>query len=91
MSATRDDGHGIDHPAGKHDAARTQLQLVNVNFPAQPTAVEWTRQSVRRYDGAIVPARDPRGNAIFWFASMLVKLITDHGLTPTVVAWLRGA
>jgi 5'-nucleotidase len=48
--------------------ARPQLQLVNVNFPAQPTAIEWTRQSVRRYDGAIVPARDPRGNAIFWFA-----------------------
>ena len=30
-------------------------------------------------------------NAIFGFASMLVKLITDHGLTPTVVAWDAGA
>jgi DNA polymerase-1 len=29
-------------------------------------------------------------NAIFGFASMLVKLITDHGLTPTVVAWDAG-
>jgi DNA polymerase-1 len=29
-------------------------------------------------------------NAIFGFASMLVKLISDHGLTPTVVAWDAG-
>ena len=29
-------------------------------------------------------------NAIFGFASMLVKLITDYGLTPTVVAWDAG-
>ena len=30
-------------------------------------------------------------NAIFGFASMLVKLITDHGVTPTVVAWDAGS
>jgi DNA polymerase I len=30
-------------------------------------------------------------NAIFGFASMLVKLITDHGMTPTVVAWDAGS
>ena len=47
--------------------ARPGLQLVNVNFPAQPTAIEWTRQSVRRYDGAIVASSDPRGRAIYWF------------------------
>src|ERR1700676_4382126 len=29
-------------------------------------------------------------NAIFGFASMLVKLITDYGVTPTVVAWDAG-
>ena len=29
-------------------------------------------------------------NAIFGFASMLVKLITDHGVTPAVVAWDAG-
>jgi DNA polymerase I len=29
-------------------------------------------------------------NAIFGFASMLVKIITDHGLQPTVVAWDAG-
>jgi len=30
-------------------------------------------------------------NAIFGFASMLVKLITDHGVQPTVVVWDRGS
>ena len=30
-------------------------------------------------------------NAIFGFASMLVKLITDHGLAPTVVVWDAGS
>ncbi|UGS37470.1 DNA polymerase I [Capillimicrobium parvum] len=30
-------------------------------------------------------------NAIFGFASMLVKLITDHGVVPTVVVWDRGS
>src|SRR3984885_10557806 len=29
-------------------------------------------------------------NAIFGFASMLVKLITEYGMTPTVVAWDAG-
>jgi DNA polymerase-1 len=29
-------------------------------------------------------------NAIFGFASMLVKLITEYGVTPTVVAWDAG-
>ena len=30
-------------------------------------------------------------NAIFGFASMLVKLITEHGMAPTVVVWDAGA
>jgi DNA polymerase-1 len=30
-------------------------------------------------------------NAIFGFASMLVKLITEHGAKPTIVVWDRGA
>src|SRR5476649_2927030 len=29
-------------------------------------------------------------NAIFGFASMLVKLITEYGMTPTVVAWVAS-
>src|SRR5579872_1949911 len=29
-------------------------------------------------------------NAIFGFASMLVKIVTEHGVCPTVVAWDAG-
>jgi 5'-nucleotidase len=45
-----------------------ELELVNVNFPARPHDVTFTRQSVRHYDGYIVPAQDPQGRKIFWFA-----------------------
>jgi 5'-nucleotidase len=44
------------------------LQLVNVNFPEQaPRGIRWTRQSVRHYDGQVVPGKDPLGRAHFWF------------------------
>ena len=41
--------------------AETGLPLVNVNFPRQPRGLVWTRVSVRRYDGQIVPTKDPLG------------------------------
>jgi hypothetical protein len=28
----------------------------------------WTRVSVRRYDGTIVPTKDPLGRDLFWFS-----------------------
>lgn len=43
------------------------LPLVNVNFPVEPRGLCWTRQSVRHYDGRIVPASDPMGREHFWF------------------------
>lgn len=44
------------------------LSLVNVNFPAgQPHGIRWTRQSVRHYDGAIVPTEDPFKRRLYWF------------------------
>src|SRR5712675_3076157 len=30
-------------------------------------------------------------NAIFGFASMLVKIVSDYGVQPTVVAWDAGS
>jgi 5'-nucleotidase len=45
----------------------TSLSLVNVNFPRKPRGLVWTRVSVRRYDGRIVPTRDPMGRELFWF------------------------
>jgi 5'-nucleotidase len=41
--------------------------LYNVNVPANPKGVKWTRQSVRFYDGNIVPAMDPMGRKHYWF------------------------
>jgi 5'/3'-nucleotidase len=43
------------------------LSLVNVNLPEKPKGIRWTRQSVRHYDGKVVPDRDPMGRSIFWF------------------------
>jgi 5'-nucleotidase len=41
--------------------------LVNVNFPPNPTGMMWTRQAVQHYDGLVVPGEDPRGRRHFWF------------------------
>jgi 5'-nucleotidase len=43
------------------------LPLVNVNLPRHPRGLVWTRASVRRYDGKIVPTQDPAGRGLFWF------------------------
>ena len=43
------------------------LPLVNVNFPREPRGLVWTRASVRRYDGHIVPTKHPLGGDLFWF------------------------
>jgi 5'-nucleotidase len=43
------------------------LPLVNVNFPTRSTGTVWTRQSVRHYDGKIVPITDPMGRKMYWF------------------------
>jgi 5'-nucleotidase len=43
------------------------LPLVNVNFPNEPVGTRWTRQSVRHYDGRIVPGEDPMGRQHYWY------------------------
>ena len=42
------------------------LGLFNVNLPAHPVGMQWTRQSVRAYDGKIVPGIDPMGRKHYW-------------------------
>lgn len=44
-----------------------ELALYNVNFPPNPTEIIWTRQSVRLYDGKIIPGTDPMGRKHYWF------------------------
>lgn len=41
--------------------------LINVNLPENPQGIRWCRQSVRHYDGRIVPGEDPMGRKHFWF------------------------
>lgn len=46
----------------------SQLKLLNINFPRQPSGeISWTRQSVRHYDGKIMPNKDPMGRQHYWF------------------------
>jgi len=46
---------------------KSDLYLMNVNFPRKPEGVRWTRQSVRLYDGKVVPGEDPMGRKHYWF------------------------
>lgn len=55
------------------------LALVNVNFPARPPrGTLWTRQSMRHYDGKVVPGKDPMGRTHYWFTVMPVEA-TEEG------------
>ena len=54
------------------------LILVNVNFPEKPRGMMWTRQSVRHYDGRVVPGKDPYGREHHWLAVTPVEG-TDEG------------
>lgn len=67
--------------------------LFNVNFPIQPKGIKWTRQSVRFYDGKIVPGIDPMGRKHYWFTVIPLepadegtdRWATEHGyisITP---------
>jgi 5'-nucleotidase len=56
-----------------------QLCLVNVNFPASsPRGTLWTRQSMRHYDGKVVPGEDPMGRKHYWFTVIPVEA-TEEG------------
>ncbi|AWW32025.1 5'/3'-nucleotidase SurE [Echinicola strongylocentroti] len=53
-------------------------QLVNVNFPADPKGLAWTKQSVRHYDGQVKPGEDPMGREHFWYTVVPIEE-TDKG------------
>src|SRR3954467_9345357 len=57
----------------------SELELVNVNLPAAaPRGMLWTRQSVRHYDGKVVPGKDPMGRTHYWYTVVPVEG-TDEG------------
>lgn len=46
---------------------RPGICLYNVNFPHEaPSRIIWTRQSVRQYDGRVMPIQDPFGRQLYW-------------------------
>ena len=52
--------------------------LINVNFPSTPPrGMRWTRQSVRHYDGRVVPGEDPMGRKHFWFTVSPVEGVEE--------------
>lgn len=58
--------------------AETAHPLVNVNFPDRaPHGIRWTRQSVRHYDGKVVPTQDPQGRPLFWFTVTPIEETED--------------
>jgi hypothetical protein len=56
-----------------HVLATPSLELVNVNVPAEPRGMRWTNQSVRHYDGRVVPGKDPMGREHFWFTVVPIE------------------
>src|SRR6185503_8647210 len=57
----------------------SDLPLVNVNFPEKPPrGTRWTCQSLQRYDGKVVPAKDPMGRQHYWFTVVPVEA-TEEG------------
>ena len=65
--------------------AAPALRLVNVNLPPQPRGLRWTRQSVRFYDGRVVPGEDPMGRPHYWFT---VRPIEE--VEPGTDRWAMG-
>ena len=56
---------------------KNEALLNNVNFPAIPRGIKWTRQSVRHYDGKVVPGKDPYGRTHFWFAAIPIEGVEE--------------
>ena len=52
-----------------------EARLHNVNFPVAPKDIAWTRVSVRHYDGQVIPAKDPYGRPVYWFAAMPMEAV----------------
>lgn len=56
---------------------QNEALLNNVNFPTVPQGIVWARQSVRHYDGKVLPAKDPYGRTNYWFAALPVEGVEE--------------
>ncbi|MFP4094701.1 MAG: 5'/3'-nucleotidase SurE [Cyclobacteriaceae bacterium] len=59
-------------------AFEQEMDLININFPQKPEGFMWTRQSIRHYDGKMVPGEDPRGKKHYWFTVVPIEA-TEEG------------
>lgn len=50
------------------------LSLLNINIPVNAKGIRWARQSVRHYDGKVVPGKDPMGREHYWFTVVPVEI-----------------
>src|SRR4051812_33186820 len=55
----------------------SDLSLVNVNFPPNPTGMCWTRMAVSHYDGKVVPITDPMGRSLYWLTVRRVEELEE--------------
>lgn len=53
------------------------LSLVNVNFPSAPRGLCWAKQSVRHYDGKVIPGSDPMGRSHYWFTVEPIEAVDE--------------
>jgi 5'/3'-nucleotidase len=55
-----------------------ELCLINVNLPpTAPRGMRWTHQSVRHYDGKVVPGKDPMGRLNYWFTVVPIEGVEE--------------
>ena len=57
--------------------AEPSLCLVNVNLPPEPSGLCWSHQSVRHYDGRVIPGQDPMGRKHFWLTVEPVEEVEE--------------
>ncbi len=53
------------------------MLLVNVNIPARPRGIRWTRQAVLQYDGEVIPGKDPMKRPIYWFTVKRIEAVEE--------------
>jgi 5'-nucleotidase len=56
---------------------KSDLRLVNVNFPPNPIGIRWTRQAVSHYDGRVVPVKDPMGRSVYWLTVRRIEELEE--------------
>src|SRR6202035_2605359 len=79
---TRDSGAGARASAAEPPAGGRRLFLID-----GPSLVY---RAFFALPESIATSTGEPTNAIFGFASMLVKIVTEYGVCPTVVAWDAG-